>query len=461
MSKRITTTSNFDFIQRNFIQAKKGLNKVNALTLKREEEDDLVIKAQIQSQIDILNIERLKGIGLEGASRTGKSWDICVFLCHYITTYRGKEINICRDHLTTLKKTFYSTLKKVWIKEFKLPSYHFNKSATDIIYNDNIIRFVGVNDDIMTAHGLESDLLIGNEFMGVAKDTADHLEQRTTEFFIFDYNPSAVESYLFDMEKRGDYACHHTTIFDNPYAPHNSKQKILSYAHEKCDDYAIAKKAGYSVEQWDTLKAKNHALGTADKFKWEVYGLGLRSVSEDVIFPNWEMYTEDPKGYDWRGYGGDFGFKTDPTTFIEVTRDGNNLYLKENIWENGLLNNEIADRVISGGWDDERSVWDSSEYKSINELRSYGVPADWAEKPPNSVAYGIQRLHQFNIFIHYLSVNLQDEFRKYRWAKDRQGNFKRNTFGKKVPVDKHNHGIDAVRYKVSYHFDILEQENEN
>lgn len=440
MANRITTTSNFDFIQRNFIQAKKEL--------------------QEEIRTGIVNEDRIKGIGLEGASRTGKTWDISNFICHYVTSYRGKQITIGRDHLSTLKKTFYKTFRSVW-KSFGLDPRHFNKTATPIYYNDNIIEFVGFNDDIMTAHGLESDLLIVNEAMGVPRDTFDQLEQRTKEFFIVDYNPSAVESWLFDLDMRADYVCHHTTIFDNKYAPVNAKQKILSYAHQECDDYVVAKKAGYTQEQWDKLKAKNHALGTADKFKWEVYGLGLRSVSEDVIFSNWEMYTDDPKGYDWRGYGGDFGFKTDPTTFIQVTRDGNNLYLKELIWENGLLNNEIADKVIAGGWDDERSVWDSSEYKSINELRGYGVPADWAEKPPNSVAYGIQRLHQFNIFIHYLSVNLQDEFRKYRWAKDRQGNFKRNTFGKKVPVDKHNHGIDAVRYKVSYHFDILEQENEN
>jgi len=439
-SRRITTTSNFDFIQRNFIQAKKEL--------------------QEEIRTGIVNRERLKGVGLEGASRTGKTWDISNFICHYVTSYRGKKITVARDHHSTLKKTFYKTFRAVW-KAFNLDGRHFNKTATPIYYNDNVIEFVGVNDDIEAAMGLESELLIINEGMGVPKDIFDHLEQRTTEFFIVDYNPKAIESYLFDLEKRPDYALHHTTIFDNKYAPVNAVQKILSYAHQQCDDHVIAKKAGYSKQNWDKLKARNHVLGTADKFKWEVYGLGMRSVSEDVIFPDWELYTEEPKGYDWSGYGGDFGFKTDPTTLIKVTRDGKNLYLKECIWETGLLNNEIADKVIANGWDDERSVWDRSEEKSINELRGYSVPADWAEKPPNSVAYGIQRLHQFKIFIHYLSVNLQDEFRKYRWAKDRQGNFKRNTFGKKVPIDKYNHGIDAVRYKLTYHFDILGQEDDN
>lgn len=446
---RITTTSNFDFIQRNFIQAKKALIE--------------------EGKTGEVNVNRVKGIGLEGATRSGKSWDASAFVCHYITSYSGKQINICRDHLTTLKKTNYRTLKKVWA-EFKLPLQYFNKSATEIHHNGNIITFVGINDDIMTAHGLESDLLWVNETMNVDKETLDQLEQRTTEFFMYDYNPNAVDSHLFDLEKRNDYSLFKTTIFDNKYAPLNSVQKVLSYAHPATDDWVVMKKYidttlykfGITDQKsWELFKESNIIRQTADKYMWEVYGLGIRAVGEDIILSNWDTYTDEPQGHDWTGYGGDFGFMSDPSTLIRVTKDGNNLYLKECIWENGLLNNEIANKVKAGGWDDERSVWDSSEMKSVNELRSYGVPADWAEKGTNSVAYGIQRLQQFNLFIHKDSLHLQDEVKKYRWARDRQGNFKRNTYGKKIPVDKNNHGIDAVRYKVSYHFDILEQENEN
>lgn len=440
MSKKITTTSNFDFIQRNFIEAKKAINE--------------------EKRTGIINDERIKGVGLEGASRTGKSWDICVFICHYVTTYQNKQVNICRDHLTTLKKTFYPTLRKVW-NLYRLDGRHFNKTASDIYYNNNVIRFVGVNDDIMTAHGLESDLLIGNEWMGVAKDTSDQLEQRCNEFYIFDYNPSATESFLFDMELRPDYRCHHTTIFDNPYAPINPKQKILSYAHPDVNnDYEIAVKAGYTVEQWDRLKQKNVELKTADRFKWEVYGLGRRAKSEDTIF-EYQLYVDDPKEYDWKNYGGDFGFKTDPTAMIQVIRNGRNLYLKECIYETGLLNDEIAQKVLSNEWNDVISIWDKAEEKSVNELRGFNIPADWVDKPPNSVSYGIQKMQQFNIFIHAESVNLQEEFKKYRWLKDRNGDYKRNTYGKRVPIDKFNHGIDGVRYVILYHYDILEVENEN
>ena len=100
----------------------------------------------------------------------------------------------------------------------------------------------------------------------------------------------------------------------------------------------------------------------------------------------------------------------------------------------------------------EISVWDKAEEKSIHELRELDVSADWSEKGSGSISFGIQKMHQFNIFIHRDSENLIREFERYRWAKDRSGNYKRNTFGKRIPVDKDNHGIDAVRYVILYYY---------
>lgn len=433
----ITTSTNFAFIQREFIKAKKALN--------------------YERKTGIEDNKRIKGVGLEGASRTGKSWDICVFICHYVKTYQGKQINIGRDHLTTLRKTFYRTLKTVWILS-GLPGSLFKKTTTEIHYNNNIIQFVGLNDDPMLSHGLESDLLIINEAMGVSKDTADQLEQRCREFFIYDYNPSAIDSWLFDLELREDYKIHKTTIFDNPYIPKNSRQKILSYAHPDSDDYHIAKRAGYSLKRWKLLKKKNIELKTADNYKWKVYGLGKRAVSEDIIFTNWELYNDEPDSNEWILLGGDFGYKIDPVALIQVTKNGKNIYLRELIYENGLLNTDIARKMHKSGLNQYLSVWDSSETKSIDELRVNNIPAVYAEKGPGSKIFGITKMQQYKIFIHSQSKNLQDEFSKYRWLKDKNGNYKKDSKNRRVPVDKNDHGIDASRYAITYY---LEPEKDN
>lgn len=434
MNNRITTTSNFRFIQDSFIEAKQAANK--------------------ELRTGIIDPFRLKGVGLEGASRTGKSWDISVFLCHYVGTYQGKQINVCRDHLKKLKNTFYETLKKVWSNGFNYPRDVFNKSATDIDFNNNTIRFIGVNDDIMTAHGLESDLLICNEAMGIEKESINQLEQRTNDFFIYDYNPSAVESYLYDKELDPSYRLHKTTIFDNPYAPANAKAKILSYAHPEVDDLHVAAKAGYSPKEWFELKERNVKLRTAHKYNWEVYGLGLRAVGEDAIFTDWKEYEQEPEPstLDWEHLGGDFGFKTDPTAAVKVKKQGNNLYLKELIYETGLLNTDIAVKLKQLGEDRNRSIWDRAEEKSIFELRSLDIDAWYSEKGPGSLSFGIQKMHQFNLYVHKDSVNLKNELQKYRWAKDNAGNYKRNTFGKRIPIDKDNHLLDAIRYVLLYYY---------
>lgn len=437
----VTTSTNYQFITDCFISAKKELKK------------------EIES--GVINPNRLKGIGLEGASRSGKSWDICVFLCQYISKYTGKQINVCRDTKTNLTKTIYETFKKVWSLYGWPTQDYFNRSTTPIYVNGNIIRFVGINDDIMVAHGLESDLLIINEAMGVDKATVDQLEQRCNEFFIYDYNPSAVESWLYDLEERPDYKVHRTTIFDNKYAPLNAKQKILSYAHPETDDKHIAIKAGYNEKQWEELKEKNVKLKTANKYAWEVYGLGKRAVGEDIIFEDWVIYDDEPElnTVDWVYLGGDFGFKDDPTTCIRVTKAGNCLYLREEFYKHGLLNNEIAAIMKKKQLDYIRSIWDRAEEKSIFELREMGIDAWYSEKGVNSVAYGIQKMQQFNLKIHKNSINLQSEFNKYRWIKDKNGDYKRNTYGRRIPIDKDNHTIDAVRYVILYHYrDTLDYE---
>ncbi len=432
---KITTTSNFEFIQDCFIESK------------------LAAKEELETGIE--NPDRLKGCGLEGASRTGKSWDICAFICHYASSYEGKLITIGRDHLTTLKDTFYETLKKVWAL-YGWSTAQFNKSATNIEINGNTIRFVGINDDPDKALGYESDLLIINEVITCDYDTVEAMEQRCNEFYIFDYNPIEVECKVYDKELLPSYRLHRTNIFENEYAPANAKAKILGYAHPDCDDFHIAKKAGYTAEEWKALKERNVELKTADKYKWEVYGLGKRAVGEDAVFAAWETYSDeeepDEGSLDWQHVGGDFGFTVDPTAGVKVKKQGNNLYLRELFYETGLLSKHIAAKMEELGENEELSIWDRAQEMTIMELRDLNVNAWYSEKGAGSVYFGIEKMKQFNIYIHEDSVNLLNEFAGYRWLKDKKGNYKRNTLGNLIPVDKDNHLIDAARYVLLFYF---------
>lgn len=412
---------------------------------------------------------RLLGCGLEGASRTGKDWDKCVFVCQYISTFTGKKINFFRDTFANLKKTTYRTLKEVW-RLFGYDTGVFNKTASEIHYNGNIISFLGVNDDPMRAMGLESDLALMGEAMSLIKEHCDQIEQRCNEFFIYDYNPTAPAGHwLFEKEKQSSYKVHKTTIFDNPYAPINARRKILSYAHPDEPSYNLVLNAphlSFTRESWDSLLEANVELNTADLYLWRVYGLGFRAVGEDVIFPRWKPYTDrekpDSSNADWVLYGGDFGYSNDPTAYVRVEKLGNNLYIRLLCYETGLLNADIAARIKQEGFNDSISIWDSADgLKSVNELRLEGVNATGAKKGVGSVAWGIQYMKKFNLFLHEDSKELIREFESYKWAKKTNGEYKRNTLKQRVPKDNQaDHAIDAARYAVTYYAEGL-KEDEN
>jgi phage terminase large subunit len=83
---------------------------------------------------------------------------------------------------------------------------------------------------------------------------------------------------------------------------------------------------------------------------------------------------------------------------------------------------------------------DSGEPNSIQELTKYGVHAVGAKKGKDSVTFGIDWLKQQEIIIDAGCINMRNELSQYKWKEDAGGN------ALKVPVDKNNHLIDALRY---------------
>ena len=141
------------------------------------------------------------------------------------------------------------------------------------------------------------------------------------------------------------------------------------------------------------------------------------------------------------GFGQDYGFSNDPSTLIHVSVDRKlkRMYLKECFYEAGLntgqlfdLNKQIANR--------ELIVADSAEPRLIEELRQRGLNIVEAEKGSGSITAGISLMCEYEIIIDTESKNLIKEFNNYSWI---------DKSNKSLPMDKWNHGIDAVRYFVS------------
>jgi hypothetical protein len=78
-------------------------------------------------------------------------------------------------------------------------------------------------------------------------------------------------------------------------------------------------------------------------------------------------------------------------------------------------------------------VADSAEMKSNDELLVEGWRIIDAKKGADSIVYGISRMQELELRITARSLNLINEFRKYTWATDRDG----NAINK--PIDAYNH----------------------
>ena len=143
-------------------------------------------------------------------------------------------------------------------------------------------------------------------------------------------------------------------------------------------------------------------------------------------------------------YGMDFGYTNDPTTLIHVIETEDTIFADEMMYQTGLNNNEIAKTFGSIGIKKnyDEIIADSSEPKSIDEIRLHGYNVKPALKGKDSISIGIDRIKQKKLHVTKRSVNLIRELRNYYWITDKEGK------ATNKPVDAFNHGIDALRYAI-------------
>ena len=83
---------------------------------------------------------------------------------------------------------------------------------------------------------------------------------------------------------------------------------------------------------------------------------------------------------------------------------------------------------------------DSSEPKSIAEIHRFGWNIKPAVKGRDSINIGIDILRRYKLYVHKHSTNLIKEFRSYKYE------ITKDSIVTTKPIDKDNHGIDAIRY---------------
>jgi len=186
---------------------------------------------------------------------------------------------------------------------------------------------------------------------------------------------------------------------------------------------------------------KNYQSSDPDYYFTMVDGLITEGV-KGRIFRNWQRIDTMPNSYK-KEYGLDFGFN-DPVALIEKEEHNNKLYVKQLIYERGMTNRDISDRMTKLGISKSALiVADSAEPKSIVELKGYGWNVVEATKGADSIVNGLKNIKQFELYLCADSVDFWTEYDNYAWALDQHKN------PTNEPIDTYNHLMDALRYSMS------------
>ena len=356
-----------------------------------------------------------------GGRGSGKSHDVAEY-CLF-RAYQSKIKVLCtRELQNSIADSVYSLLKN------KITDMHLDFFFT--VYKDRIVGnngsefiFKGIHNNVSEIKSMENISIAWlEESQSLSRESIDVIVPTIRA-------PGSILIFTF-----------------NPYKDNDPIYIEMKNATE--DDLVI--KANYSDNPWFPeelrLEMERDKKNDYQKYLWVWEGECL-GLSDAQIFRGKYVVEnfETPKNADFH-FGADWGFANDPTTLVRSFIVGNDLYIDMcagkvgcDLEDTPSLFNEVQGSSIYPIYAD------SARPETISFMRSKHYNVIAAEKWNGSVEDGIQYLRSFScIHIHERCKAVAEEFDLYQYKVDRQtGEVLR------VPVDKFNHYIDAIRYSLT------------
>jgi phage terminase large subunit len=348
---------------------------------------------------------------IQGGTSAGKTFGILPVLIDKAIRYPNTEISVVAESIPHLRRGALKDFLKIMKWTNRYIDEQFNKSLLTYQFkNGSVIEFFSA-DDSSKLRGARRDVLYINECNNVTFDAYLELSIRTKKEIYLDFNP-ANEFWV------------HTELKDEPDADFI----ILTYKDNEALDESIVRQI---EKNRDKAATSNYWANW-----WRVYGLGEVGMLEGVIFDNWKEIDKLPDDARLVGIGLDFGYTNDPTSAIEVYNWNGKRIVNEIVYRTGMLNSDIAKILPSS----VTIYADSSEPKSIEEIRRFGKTIKGVTKGKDSIKYGIDVMQRQEYLITKQSTNLIKELRSYCWDVDKHGVRLNN------PAGGNDHAIDALRY---------------
>ena len=352
-----------------------------------------------------------------GGSRSGKTYAILQYILIYCLKNKDKVVTIARKTFPSLRlgayREFIDMLKTYDI--YKQENH--NKTNNFYNLNGNTIQFISLDQSIKL-RGLKHDLVFVDEVNEIEKDEADQLFMRTTEKIIMAQNPSDALHWSLKLKANPECLYLHSTYVDNPFLPQAIINQIESYK-------------------------------LTDEDLWLVYGCGLPSKNNELVYNTYEFWTDEDELYevDEDGIkhpkfedvivGCDWGYQH-PSAIVKLWVDSNykRIWIKELIHESYLTTDDLIVKMKSSDIEELRLYGDSAEPKTIESVRRAGFDIEPAIK---EVREGIDCVKSYKMYVNTSSVKILEELRRYKWKF--KGDIKTDE-----PVKLFDDGLSALRY---------------
>lgn len=356
-----------------------------------------------------------------GGRGSGKSHDVAEY-CLF-RAYQSKIKVLCtRELQNSIADSVYSLLKNK-ITDMKLDFFFTVYKDRIVGNNGSEFIFKGIHNNVSEIKSMENISIAWlEESQSLSRESIDVIVPTIRA-------PGSILIFTF-----------------NPYKDNDPIYVEMKNATE--DDLVI--KANYSDNPWFPeelrLEMERDKKNDYQKYLWVWEGECL-GLSDAQIFRGKYVIEnfETPKNADFH-FGADWGFANDPTTLVRSFIVGNDLYIDMCA---GKVGCDLEDTPSLFNKVQGSSIYpiyaDSARPETISFMRSKHYNVIAAEKWNGSVEDGIQYLRSFScIHIHERCKAVAEEFDLYQYKVDRQtGEVLR------VPVDKFNHYIDAIRYSLT------------
>jgi phage terminase large subunit len=254
-----------------------------------------------------------------------------------------------------------------------------------------------------------------------------------------------------DMSIRGELPKGYFKQITLSFNPWSEKHWLKKRFFDVKDEDILAITTNYTCNEFlgEDDKKLFEKMKLNNPRRYNIEGLGNWGIAEGLVYSNFEELDFNIEDIKKRpnvksAFGLDFGYTNDPTAFIAslVDLDNNEIFIFDEHYQKAMSNKDIANMIKYKGYSKERIVGDSSEPKSIDDIKRQGIyRLKGARKGKDSILNGIQYIQDFKIYVHPKCENTLIELSNYVWD-TKEG----NVINK--PIDDYNHLMDALRYSL-------------